>query len=110
MSAGLVPPGPKGRFLTGHLRELRAAPERWADGLERRLPKGAYFPFGGGPRVCIGNHFAMLEAVLVLATVAQNWSFSIPPGEPAVRPRPMITLRPAGPVNLTLHARRPKQQ
>jgi cytochrome P450 len=87
----------------------RFRPERWADGLERRLPRGAYFPFGGGPRVCIGNHFAMLEAVLVLAAVARNWRFSIPPGEPEVKPRPLITLRPAGPVRLVLHPRRPKQ-
>jgi cytochrome P450 len=80
-------------------------PERWADGLERRLPKGAYFPFGGGPRVCIGNHFAMLEAVLVLASIARNWRFSVPPGESEVRPRPLITLRPAGPVRLTVSRR-----
>src|SRR5262249_3397607 len=45
-------------------------PDRWADGLAQRLPKYAYFPFGGGPRVCIGNTFAMQEAVLLLATIA----------------------------------------
>jgi cytochrome P450 len=82
-------------------------PERWADGLERRLPKCAYFPFGGGPRVCIGNHFALMEAVLVLASVARHWRVSVPAGEPPVRPRPLITLRPAGPVRLTLHRRTP---
>jgi cytochrome P450 len=87
----------------------RFRPERWADGLERRLPKGAYFPFGGGPRVCIGNHFAMLEAVLVLAAMARSWRFSVPPGEADLRPRPMITLRPARPVRLTLHSRQPKR-
>jgi cytochrome P450 len=80
-------------------------PERWADGLERRLPKCAYFPFGGGPRVCIGNHFALMEAVLVLASVARHWRVSVPAGEAPVRPRPQITLRPAGPVRLTLHRR-----
>ncbi len=82
-------------------------PERWADGLERRLPRCAYFPFGGGPRVCIGNHFALMEAVLVLASVARRWRVSVPAGEPPVRPRPLITLRPTGPVRLTLHRRTP---
>ncbi|MCH9682032.1 MAG: cytochrome P450, partial [Deltaproteobacteria bacterium] len=47
-------------------------PERWLDGLASRLHRFAYFPFGGGPRVCVGNHFAMLEGVLVLATLAQS--------------------------------------
>jgi cytochrome P450 len=80
-------------------------PERWTGGLLRRLPKYAYFPFGGGPRVCIGNHFAMMEAVLVLATLARNWCFSVPAGEPAVKPKPAVTLRPAGPIRLVVHSR-----
>jgi cytochrome P450 len=83
----------------------RFIPERWADGLERRLPKYAYFPFGGGPRVCVGNHFAMMEAVLVLATIARRWRVAVQAGEPAVRPKPMITLRPAGPVRLIVRRR-----
>jgi cytochrome P450 len=77
-------------------------PERWLDGLAQRLPKFAYFPFGGGPRVCIGNTFAMLEAALVLATLARDFAFSVAPG-PAPRPRPTITLHPDGEVRLTLH-------
>ncbi len=85
----------------------RFRPERWADGLERRLPKCAYFPFGGGPRVCVGNHFALMEAALVLASVVRNWRVSVPAGEAPVRPGPMVTLRPAGPVRLTLHRRGP---
>jgi cytochrome P450 len=80
-------------------------PERWADGLERRLPKFAYFPFGGGPRVCIGNHFAQMEAVLVLAAIARKWRVSVPAGEEPVQPKPQITLRPARPVRLTLQSR-----
>jgi cytochrome P450 len=78
-------------------------PERWADGSVQRLPKFAYFPFGGGPRVCIGNAFAMLEAALVLATIGQRFRFTRLPG-PEVRPRPTITLRPDGGVELVLHA------
>jgi cytochrome P450 len=80
----------------------RFYPERWLEGLARRLPKFAYFPFGGGPRVCVGNTFAMLEAVLVLATLARKYGFSVTPGPP-VRPRPTITLHPASEVFLNLH-------
>jgi cytochrome P450 len=84
----------------------RFLPARWADGLERRLPKCAYFPFGGGPRVCIGNHFAQMEAVLVLASLARCWRVTVPAGEAPVAPKPQITLRPASPVRLTLDRRR----
>jgi cytochrome P450 len=80
-------------------------PERWADGLIRRLPRHAYFPFGGGPRICIGYHFAMMEAILVLSAVTRQWHFSVPPGEGPVLPRPAVTLRPAGPIRLKIHAR-----
>jgi cytochrome P450 len=78
-------------------------PERWGEETERRRPKFSYFPFGGGPRVCIGNHFAMMEAVLVLAAVARNWRVSVPAAEALVLPKPQITLRPSRPVRLTLH-------
>ncbi len=80
-------------------------PERWSGGLLRRLPRHAYFPFGGGPRICVGNHFAMMEAILVLAAVARNWHFEVPAGEGSVRPRPAVTLRPEGPIRLVVHAR-----
>jgi cytochrome P450 len=68
-------------------------PERWADGLAARLPRYAYFPFGGGPRRCIGDTFATMEAQLVLATLAQQYRFTLATDE-AVRPRPTFTLRP----------------
>src|SRR5262249_49726005 len=68
-------------------------PERWADGLAQRLPKYAYYPFGGGPRLCIGNTFALMETALVLATIAQQFRFTVVPGHPVV-PRPTFTLRP----------------
>jgi cytochrome P450 len=68
-------------------------PDRWLDGLAERLPRTVYMPFGGGPRVCIGNHFAMMEAVLLLATIVRDWSFRVQPGyEPELVPS--ITLRP----------------
>ena len=79
-------------------------PERWEGDLLRRLPRFAYFPFGGGPRLCIGNNFAMLEAVLVLATLVQRWRPEVAPRDvPA--PQFSITLRPNGPVRARLRAR-----
>ena len=48
-------------------------PERWADGLMQRIHRYAYFPFGGGPRICIGNNFALMEATLILATIARQY-------------------------------------
>ena len=64
-----------------------------ARGLTPEIPKYAYFPFGGGPRVCIGNTFAMMELVLVLATIAQQYRFTQRPGHEVV-PWPTFTLRP----------------
>ncbi|HEX5014803.1 MAG TPA: cytochrome P450 [Candidatus Limnocylindrales bacterium] len=68
-------------------------PERWLDGLEKRLPRGAFIPFGLGSRKCIGSSFAMMEAVVLLATIARRWRFELAPGE--VGTHPSITLRPA---------------
>ena len=69
-------------------------PERWEDGLARRLPRGAFFPFGGGARGCTGSGFAMIEATLVLATIARRFQMTLVPG-PAVAPLASITLRPS---------------
>ncbi len=71
----------------------RFQPERWLDGLSRRLPRFAYFPFGGGPRLCIGSSFAMTEAILVLATIARRVNLQVEPPQPLVL-MPSITLRP----------------
>jgi cytochrome P450 len=68
-------------------------PDRWLDPAMQKLPRFAYFPFGGGPRQCIGNLFAMMEAVLLLATVAQRFRLHAVPGH-AVVPVPSFTLRP----------------
>jgi cytochrome P450 len=81
-------------------------PERWADGLARRIHRYAYFPFGGGPRVCIGNHFAQLEAVLLLATIARKFRPRVPPGT-VVNPVPTMTLRPEHGIPVVLEERRP---
>lgn len=71
----------------------RFRPERWRDGSTLRMPRYAYFPFGGGPRVCIGNHFALVEAVLVLATLLARYRLQLEPGQ-TVQAWPSITLRP----------------
>jgi cytochrome P450 len=68
-------------------------PERWAGDQIKQLPKYAYFPFGGGPRLCIGNSFAMMEAILILATIIQRFHLELVPGQ-KVKPMASITLRP----------------
>jgi len=80
-------------------------PERWLDGLEDRLPAGAYFPFGDGPRRCIGQNFALMEVVLVLATIAQKFQFRLAPGQKIV-PDPLVTLRPRNGIRMRIDARR----
>ena len=70
----------------------RFRPERWAEDAGDR-PRFAYFPFGAGTRVCIGEQFAWMEGVLVLATIAQRWRLRLVPGHP-VAPQPIVTLRP----------------
>jgi cytochrome P450 len=73
---------------------LRFDPDRFAPGKLEERAKLAYMPFGAGPRVCIGNHFALMEAKLILAMVARRWSIEVK--DPAsVRPDPKVTLRPA---------------
>ena len=84
----------------------RFLPDRWLDGLARRIPRYAYFPFGGGPRVCIGNHFAQMEAVLLLAAISRRFRPLVPDGI-APRPIPTMTLRPEGGVPVVLRGRRP---
>ena len=79
-------------------------PERWADDRARRLPRFAYFPFGGGPRQCIGNGFATMEAVLLLATIARRFQLSLVPGQ-RVTPTPYVTLRPEPGIRMLLARR-----
>ena len=81
-------------------------PERWLDGLADRLPRFAYFPFGGGARVCVGNHFATLEAILVLATLMQHLDVRADPGF-RLTLSPSVTLRPRRGVQLDLRRRPP---
>jgi cytochrome P450 len=83
-------------------------PERWEDDLLKRLPRFAYFPFGGGPRQCIGNTFALMEAALILATIARKFRLRLVSIHPVV-PLASITLRPRHGVRVTLESREKKE-
>ena len=79
----------------------RFEPERFSAERAVGRPRYAYFPFSGGPRQCIGNIFALTEANLILATVAQKYSPSLVPGH-RVEPYPLVTLRPRYGLRMTL--------
>ena len=79
-------------------------PERWADDLAKRLPRFAYAPFGGGPRQCIGNTFSIMEAVLLLAAIAQRVRLELVPDQ-NIRPVPYVTLRPEPGIRMVLRHR-----
>ncbi len=81
---------------------LRFWPERWAAGLERALPRCAYFPFGAGPRVCIGQQFALMESRLLLALLVARFRFSLAPGQ-VVEEEAAVTLRPKTGLRMRLH-------
>ena len=79
-------------------------PERWENGLAKRIPKFAYYPFGGGPRICVGNSFALMEAAIILAAVGQRYRFTLDP-EAVIEIKPQITLMPAYDIPATLQRR-----
>ena len=78
-------------------------PARWGESFRESLPRFAYFPFGGGPRRCIGENFAKQEMRLALATIARDWEFEAVTDELSLSPS--ITLRPDGPVKLRVSRR-----
>ncbi|MFB6346033.1 MAG: cytochrome P450 [bacterium] len=80
------------------------SPSRWDDEFSSELPKFAYFPFGGGPRVCIGAHFAMLEAVLILATILQDYRINVLEDRD-IELLPAVTLRPKDGIDVRLEKR-----
>jgi len=82
----------------------RFNPDRWLDERAKAIPKFAYFPFGGGPRTCIGASFAAMEGVLVLATIAQKYQLRVPP-DCRVEPLPTMTLRPKHGIKVVLARR-----
>ena len=85
----------------------RFDPQRWDRGSRvQPHPRWAYFPFGGGPRRCIGETFAGVEGVLMIATIARRWRMRVESGDP-VRLMPLISLRPRDGMRMTLYKRRP---
>jgi cytochrome P450 len=82
-------------------------PERWEGDLLKKLPRFAYFPFSFGPRQCIGNSFALMEATLALATIAQQFRFTLIPGHP-ITPLASITLRPRSGLHVFPESRLPR--
>jgi cytochrome P450 len=82
----------------------RFLPERWLADDEEARHRFAYFPFGAGPRKCIGEGFAWMEGTLVLATLAQRWRLRLAPGQ-RLAPEPLITLRPRGGMRMSLKRR-----
>lgn len=83
-------------------------PERFHPEEAARRPRYAYFPFGGGPRVCLGNRFAMMEAKIMMAMVIQRYRLSVLPGQKVIA-EPMITLRPRNGIQMALHKRHPAE-
>lgn len=82
-------------------------PDRFTPEFEKSLPKSAYLPFGNGPRVCIGNAFAMMEAKIALAVLGQRFRLTLKPGHP-VEPQDMFTLRPKYGMLMDVAVRQPE--
>jgi cytochrome P450 len=82
-------------------------PERWAPGAAAERPRSAFVPFGGGPRMCVGEPFARMEGVLLLATIARRWRFRLVPGR-TVQTQAVVTLRPRNGLPMVPERRRPR--
>lgn len=80
-------------------------PDRWANDFEKSLPRCAYFPFSVGPRVCIGNTFALTELALLVAMIAHRFAFEPAPGHPVLL-SPSLTLRPRRGIKLVVKKRK----
>jgi cytochrome P450 len=87
----------------GYFRDPEAfEPARWEGGLAKSVPRYAYFPFGAGPRVCIGGSFALTEAILLLATIAKGFRLELVPEQRGVIPQPFTARRPRGGMRMFL--------
>ncbi|MGH7580046.1 MAG: cytochrome P450, partial [Gemmatimonadales bacterium] len=84
----------------------RFDPGRWTEEARIGRPRHAAFPFGAGPRSCIGGHMARMIGILAIATIARRWRLRYPPG-PSPRIRSLLTLKPASPLRLVLERRAP---
>ena len=84
---------------------LRFDPDRFTPEAEKAIKKHAYLPFGAGPRICIGNHFALMEGHLAVAALAQRVRLDLAPGARRVEMEPLITLRPKGGIAMRVRRR-----
>jgi cytochrome P450 len=82
-------------------------PERFSPENEQNIRQSTYLPFGAGPRICIGNHFAMMEAQIMLAMIAQRYQLRLAPGQQVI-PEPLVTLRPKNGLRMTAYQRQPE--
>jgi len=80
---------------------LKFDPDRWTTEARESRPQFSYFPFGGGPRRCIGEGFAWMEGILLIATIARQWQMRLVPNHPVVL-KPVITLRPKYGMRMTV--------
>jgi cytochrome P450 len=83
---------------------MRFDPDRWTPEAQEQRPKFAYYPFGSGPRVCIGEGFAWMEGILLLATLAQRWRLHLAPDQ-RIAMQPVVTLRPRYGMQMILERR-----
>ncbi|MDQ7035842.1 MAG: cytochrome P450 [Anaerolineae bacterium] len=103
-AAVMMSPWTMGRDARWYPQPLDFNPERFSPENEATIPRYAFIPFGGGPRVCIGNQFAMMEARLILATIAQHYRFTLKP-DFETEPIRAFTLRPSNGMKLIAHTR-----
>lgn len=88
---------------------LRFDPERFSSEAKSQRIRFTYVPFGAGPRQCIGESFAWMEGILLLATISQKWKLKLVPGQ-IIEPEPLITLRPKYGLRMLIEARGNSQQ
>jgi cytochrome P450 len=69
-------------------------PERWTPDFKKLIPRFSYFPFGGGPRACIGEPLAWIEGVIILATIIKDWKVNLEENVEDIELQPLVTLRP----------------
>ena len=84
-------------------------PERWTSEEREARPPFSYFPFGGGPRRCIGEGFAWMEGILLIATLARSWRMRLVPNH-VVATQPVVTLRPKYGMRMQLERRKGKEK